>query len=361
VYFEALSGTKESIVMEKEIVLRTEGLSKRFGKRVAVDNLPLEVYRGDVFGLLGPNGSGKTTTIRMILNLIRPTNGRVILFGCPSTEKGAYREALRGVGAIVEQPLFYPFLSGWENLRGIAVFAGLPDNSQTRTRIDEVLQMVGLAERARDTFQKYSLGMKQRLGIAAALLNNPELVILDEPTNGLDPAGVVEIRNFIGLLAKQGITVIVSSHILHEIQQVCSRVAIIKFGQLLVQGDVHSLLASQSGVRMLFRSTEQAYMAEKLLNALRGERAPWLNGAHCLQAEAGSWAPPGSVLLHVDVSVEHSADLNAYLCSQGVVPAEIRRVEASLERYFLELTGEAAGSMTNHIQGASMMAPGRNG
>ncbi|EFH90673.1 ABC transporter ATP-binding protein [Ktedonobacter racemifer] len=327
--------------MQQEPILRTEHLTKRFGKRTAVDNLALEVFRGDVFGLLGPNGSGKTTTIRMILGLIQPNQGSIMLMGKQSEDKRGYLDALRRTGAIVEQPTFYPFLSGRENLRGMATFAGLANDQATHARIEEVLEQVGLAERANDSYKKYSLGMKQRLGIAAALLSQPELIILDEPTNGLDPAGVVEIRRFIGQLAQQGITVIVSSHILHEIQQVCSRVAIIKFGKLLVQGNVNELLAEREGISLSFKYPEQANKAEQALKEVQAQ-IPWMKSVTHTQAEPGSWASVGSPLLQVEAPIDYAMEVNALLGERGIYAAEIRRQEASLEKFFLELTGEDA-------------------
>jgi ABC-2 type transport system ATP-binding protein len=239
--FEASTATRTPA---PEAVVRTVGLTKRYGQRLAVNGLSLDVQRGDVFGLLGPNGSGKTTTLRMLLGLVWPTAGEIHMFGGDMAESTQRRAALRRVGAVVEQPAFYPYLSGRENLRGVAVFAGLADTPQTRTRIEEALAHVGLAERANDAYRKYSLGMKQRLGIAAALLMEPELVILDEPTNGLDPAGVVEVRGLISTLAQRGITIVLSSHLLYEVQQVCTRVAVLKDGALLGQGLVSELLAS---------------------------------------------------------------------------------------------------------------------
>ncbi|HEU5347462.1 MAG TPA: ABC transporter ATP-binding protein, partial [Ktedonobacterales bacterium] len=225
-----------------EIVLTTTGLTKRYGKRLAVNGLNLDVRRGDVFGLLGPNGSGKSTTLRMVLGLVWPTEGSISLFGNNHSQSDQRRAALRRVGAVVEQPAFYPYLSARQNLRGVAIFAGLPTSPQTHKRVDEALGYVGLTERADDAYRKYSLGMKQRLGIAAALLTQPELVLLDEPTNGLDPVGMVEVRALIQQLAQRGITVLLASHLLHEVQQVCTHVAIMKEGSLLAQGEVSDLL-----------------------------------------------------------------------------------------------------------------------
>src|SRR5579871_5172847 len=273
----------------RPIVLRTERLSKRFGKLTAVQDLNLEVRQGDVFGLLGPNGSGKTTTLRMILGLIWPTDGQISLFGDYMVDDALRRAALQRIGAIVEQPAFYPYLNGRENLEGVATFAGLPLNEATEMRIHEVLTQVGLAPRARDAYKKYSLGMKQRLGIAAALLTQPEMIILDEPTNGLDPAGMVEVRALIGDLARFGITVLLSSHLLHEVQQVCTRVAILKQGVLLAQGAVVDLLAGQGGIQLAFDHPDMLPKAMSILREARASAAPWVRGQRYIQPEPGSW------------------------------------------------------------------------
>ncbi len=172
---------------ESDVIVRTEGLTKRFGARVAVDGLNLEVRRGDVFALLGPNGSGKTTTLRMLLGLNWPSAGNFQMFGADMADDASRQAALRRIGSVVEQPTFYPYLNATENLSGVALYAGLRQDAATRARIRWTLETVGLLPRAGDAYRKYSLGMKQRLGVAAALLTDPELVILDEPTNGLDP------------------------------------------------------------------------------------------------------------------------------------------------------------------------------
>jgi ABC-type multidrug transport system ATPase subunit len=220
-----------------EHILQTRQLGKRYGKRWAVKNLNLEVHRGDVFGFLGPNGAGKSTTIRMILSLIKPTTGETELFGY--SLKSRRSDALRRVGGIVEKPDFYLYLSAYKNLEIIGALTG----GVERTRIMEVLDMVGLTSRAADRVKTYSHGMKQRLGIAQALLSDPELVILDEPTNGLDPQGMKEVRDLIVHLShEQKKTIILSSHLLNEIEIVANRMVIINNGELIVQGDVSKLL-----------------------------------------------------------------------------------------------------------------------
>ncbi len=325
----------------RAVVLRTSGLTKRFGTRTAVNNLSLEVHQGDVFGLLGPNGSGKTTTLRMILGLIWPNAGEIAAFGTPLTDGSSRRAALQRIGAVVEQPAFYPYLSGRENLLGIAVFAGLPRDAATTARVNEVLASVSLAERATDAYRKYSLGMKQRLGIAAALLTKPDLVVLDEPTNGLDPAGVVEVRALITNLSQQGITVLLSSHLLHEVQQVCTRMAILKDGNLLAQGSVAELLAAQSGIQLAFADAAQLPRAVEVLRAAAAA-SPWLRGAQYIAPEPGGWVPPGGWALLVDAPAERAAEINALLAAQGIFAAELRRREGSLEQYFLSITTSPA-------------------
>jgi ABC-2 type transport system ATP-binding protein len=220
-----------------ENILQTRQLGKRYGKRWAVKNLNLEVHRGDVFGFLGPNGAGKSTTIRMVLSLIKPTTGETELFGYPL--KSRRSDALRRVGGIVEKPDFYLYLSAYKNLEIVGALTG----GVARKRILEVIDLVGLTSRAADRVKTYSHGMKQRLGIAQALLSDPELVILDEPTNGLDPQGMKEVRDLIVHLSRdRKKTVILSSHLLNEIEMVANRMVIINNGELVVQGDVSALL-----------------------------------------------------------------------------------------------------------------------
>jgi ABC-2 type transport system ATP-binding protein len=323
----------------RPVVLRTERLTKHFGRLTAVQDLNLEVFQGDVFGLLGPNGSGKTTTLSMILGLIWPTDGQISLFGDSIEDDAQRRAALQRIGAIVEQPAFYPYLNGRENLQGVAVFAGLPNSAATEARVDEVLIQVGLGPRAYDAYKKYSLGMKQRLGIAAALLTQPELIILDEPTNGLDPAGMVEVRALIGQLAQRGITILLSSHLLHEVQQVCTRVAILNRGALVTQGEVAQLLASQGGIQLGFAAPDQLPQAASILHQLAGTpAAPWLRSVRYIQPEPGAWVPPGGWLLLVAAPPAQAASINAILGTQGIYAAEVRRREANLEQFFLALT-----------------------
>jgi ABC-2 type transport system ATP-binding protein len=229
------------------------GLVKRYGDIVAVDHVDLTVERGDVFGYLGPNGAGKTTSLRMLLGLIRPTEGSAQLFGRDPLQVGA--RALDGVAGFVEGPRFYPYLSGRKNLRLLADL----DGGTAPARIDEVLDVVELSDRAKDRVGGYSHGMRQRLGIAASLLRQPKLLLLDEPTTGLDPAGMRDMRELVKRLAGEGITILLSSHILAEVEELCNRVAIIRKGTIIYEGLLHELLASAgSGYRLKATEPERA-------------------------------------------------------------------------------------------------------
>ena len=222
-----------------DIILQTHNLTKRFKKRYAVSDLNIEVYRGDVFGFLGPNGAGKSTTIRMLLTLINPTSGNVFLFG---KQLDKFRkDVLKRLGGLVEKPDFYGHMSAYDNLK----FIGSLNGGTTRSRIEEVLEIVKLQDRMEDKVKTFSHGMKQRLGIAQALLGNPELIILDEPTSGLDPQGMKEVRDLIRTLSQEhNKTIFLSSHLLHEIELVATRMSIINKGKLVVQGNVQDLLDS---------------------------------------------------------------------------------------------------------------------
>jgi ABC-2 type transport system ATP-binding protein len=225
--------------------IAARGLGKRYGEIVAVDSVDLTVEPGDVFGYLGPNGAGKTTSLRMMLGLIRPTEGSVELFGRDPLIEGA--KALDGVAGFVEGPRFYPYLSGRRNLELLAAY----DEPDSRSRIGEVLDLVDLADRAKDRVGGYSHGMKQRLGIASALLRQPRLLLLDEPTTGLDPAGMRDMRDFVRRLAGEGITVLLSSHLLGEVEELCNRVAIVNKGRIVYEGALVELLARASTVYRL--------------------------------------------------------------------------------------------------------------
>jgi ABC-2 type transport system ATP-binding protein len=295
--------------------IRVQGLVKSYGARRALDGLDLEVRQGVVYGFLGPNGAGKTTTMRILTGLIRADSGTVELFGRPV--RWLERDSLFRIGALVEAPAFYPYLSGLDNLRVLAgTGATVP-----RERIDEVLALVHLADRAGDPYATYSLGMKQRLGIAAALLNDPELLLLDEPANGLDPAGIVDIRVLLQGLAVAGKTVFVSSHILPEIQMMADEVAIIAAGRLVTAGHLETLLSASAEVRIHVAPGDTARAAD-LLRPVAGavvtnSRAPgWLTVA----------APP-----------DQAGGLNRTLVAAGI---DVTGLEAGsdLENLFLSLT-----------------------
>ena len=299
------------------LVIETHHLTKRYGEILAVDDLSLKVPNGGVFGLLGPNGSGKTTTIGMLLSLVWPTSGPINLFGDASP--GVHRQVLRRIGATVETPSFYPYLSGRANLR----FFRAIGSRAAADEIDRLLKLVELAGAADRPFRTYSLGMKQRLGVAYALLGDPELVFLDEPTNGLDPAGVAEVRELVRRLGSGGRTVILSSHLLSEVQQVADHVAILSKGRLIVQGNVDELLRAQEAVRL--RTTNDTLAREILSTLPAVEKITAENGA-----------------LLVVTPPEQAWELTRALAGHDVFVAEMGPVQASLERYFLEVTGEAA-------------------
>ena len=302
-----------------ELVVETQALTKRYGAVLAVDNLSIQVPRGGVFGLLGPNGSGKTTTMSMLLGLVSPTSGTFCLLG-HDTRRG-WQEALHHIGAIVENPAFYPYLSGRMNLR---YFQGIIGRGDSRD-IERLLDLVGLSSRAHSKFSTYSQGMKQRLSIAYAMLGDPDLLFLDEPTNGLDPAGMAEVRELIRHLSAEGRTVLLSSHLLHEVEQVCDRVAILSRGRLIAQGAIRDLLQQRGAVRLT--STDNT-KAAAVISAL-----PWVTAVTVENGYLMAEAPP-----------ERSWELTKALAEQGVSVKEMAPVQVSLERYFLEVTGDDSPS-----------------
>lgn len=317
---------------DQAIVLATFGLTKTFGHFSAVSDLNLEVRQGDIFGFLGPNGAGKTTTIRMLLGLLRPTAGSIQVFGMNTSSH--LREILPRVGAMVETPVFYPYLSGIDNLRIMAAASGMKLGKANQARLEAILELVDLNERGGDAYRKYSLGMKQRLAIGVALLTDPELIMLDEPTNGLDPAGVHAIRQLILRLSSIGKTVFLSSHILHEIQQVCNRVAILQRGRLLKQGNVQELLSE--GRRLVVRlstlqETEQALPILQQASQKESQKVSRGTDKHNLP------------VLYMDASTTSPQEIAALLARHNLFAFEMYQSEASLEDFFLELTGAAAG------------------
>jgi len=304
---------------QDNVVLRTVNLCKNFGKLEAVKNLNLELRRGEVFGFLGPNGAGKSTTVGMILGLIQPTSGSIELFG--KKQESSRWSALRRIGAIIEEPAFYPYLSGWDNLNVLAKsIGGIPEN-----RIAEVLERVNLLDRAKDAYGRYSMGMKQRLGIASTLLRDPELIILDEPTNGLDPAGTREIRDLIPRLAHERRAILLCSHLLHEVELTCNRVAIIKQGTVIADAPLKELLSQ--GNQLQIRVDRMEETAE-ILKAL-----PWVT----------SLKKEGDYLV-IGVPPNSGSSINRILAEKGIFASELIQRTSSLENVFLQLTGEENGN-----------------
>ena len=245
-----LRSSDGSLGTVSDVPVEARGLVKRYGEIAAVGGVDLTVRRGEIYGFLGPNGAGKTTTLRILLGLIRPNAGNVRLFGRdPQTD---LPQALDGVAGFVETPHFYGYLSGRKNLELLAAF----DGGDARSRIGEVLGLVDLEARAKDRVATYSQGMRQRLGIAASLLRDPQLLLLDEPTNGLDPGGIRDMRVLIGRLAKQGITILLSSHLLAEVEELCHRVAIIRDGRIVYEGSIDELLARRTANRYRLRTSD---------------------------------------------------------------------------------------------------------
>lgn len=296
-------------------VIRTENLGKTYGHAVtavhAVTDLNLEIQAGQVYGFLGPNGAGKTTTIRMFMDLIRPTTGMARIFGRNVRES---QKPLRRVGAMIEQPGFYGFLSGRENLVVLAQTA----NNYDSERIDHLLAQLELGDVADRKVSSYSTGMRQRLGIASTLLSNPELVILDEPTNGLDPAGIRKMRSFIrNLVDVEGKTVFLSSHLLHEVEQVCDRVAIIDKGRCVMEGAVTDLVKARAeGLRL------QVTPLEKASNVLRND---W----HVV--EVSGW-------LEISASPKDAPEIVRRLVARGIDVHQVIVARRSLEEFFMEVT-----------------------
>ena len=302
--------------MQNTTVVETHGLTKRFGSGVlAVNSVDMSVRRGEVYGFLGPNGAGKTTTLRMLVGLIRPNSGTATVAGhAPGDPQG-----LAKIGSLIESPGFYPYLSGRENLRVVADLA-----SVNHKRVEEVLEIVELSTRAGRKFGTYSTGMKQRLGVAAALLKDPELLILDEPTNGLDPQGMAEMRKLIKDIGQGERTVLLSSHLLGEVEQICDRVGVISNGKLVRQSTVQDLLGEEG---VLVRATDLD-QAEAILAKMFGPEV--------ISRQDGA--------LHLKTKPSNSVEINRQLVTAGIGVSELRPFERSLEEVFFQLTGEKQGS-----------------
>jgi ABC-2 type transport system ATP-binding protein len=299
-----------------EVILSIKNLSKSFGKRKAVDNLSFDIKEGEIFGFLGPNGAGKSTAIRSMLSLIKPDEGDIEIF--TKSVRKFKNAALSVVGALVERPDFYEYLSAYKNLSLLATMDKVPKN-----RIGEVLEIVGLTDRSEDKVKAYSQGMKQRLGIAQALLSDPKLLILDEPTNGLDPRGMKEVRDLIRKLSQEGITILLSSHILHEVEQVCTTMAIINLGKLIKIGRVHDLL-NESDTFITEVKAEPLERARKILESI-----DYISNV----AESDG-------MLKVRIANKDLKKLTRHLVKADIdVSAIIPRT--SLEDYFLSLTGDS--------------------
>jgi ABC-2 type transport system ATP-binding protein len=295
-------------------VIETQGLTKRFGDRAALDRVDLVVPGGVAFGFLGPNGAGKTTLIRTLLGLTRPTSGQIRLLDLPQPAKR--REALGRVGAIVEEPRFHPHLTGRENLR---IIAAARDRSAA-PRIPDALERVGLAQRSDDRVKTYSLGMRQRLGIARCLIADPALLILDEPMNGLDPAGIIELREMIRAFVGEGRTVFLSSHLLDEVEKTCDQVAIVDRGRILVQGTVTEIAAEEPTITV---EVDDPETARRVLSA--DSRVAGVSG-------------DGTTLEVLIADGLRAAEVNRALVASGVAVSRLEPARKSLEERFLDVT-----------------------
>ncbi len=301
--------THEDNGADNGVVVQTKELTKKYGDRLAADQVSLTVRRGEVYGFLGPNGAGKTTTLRMILGLIRPTSGSATVLG----KRAGTAEVNARVGALVEGPGFYPYLSGRDNLRVMAHYRGLSE-----TAVDQALERVDLGSRGGDKFKSYSLGMKQRLGVASALMGDPDLVVLDEPTNGLDPAGMVDMRRLIVDLARGGQTVLLSSHLLDEVQEICDRVGVINNGVLLKESTVSDL---RGGASLVVRA-EPVDRALAVAMGMAGDDGVHVDGDRML----------------VDLAADRAPELVRELVAGGVQVHEVGSVARTLEEVFFEMT-----------------------
>jgi len=294
-------------------ILTIKNLHKRYGKVHAVNNVSLEIYKGNVYGILGPNGSGKSTTLGIVLNVVNKTSGEYSWFGGTM----ATHEALKKVGAIIERPNFYPYMTAQENLELVCKIKGI-----NYSKVKEKLDIVGLYERRDSKFKTFSLGMKQRLAIASALLNDPEILILDEPTNGLDPQGIHQIRDIIRLIASQGTTILLASHLLDEVEKVCSHVLVLRFGEILYNGKVDEM-SNKSGYFEL-----QSNDSQKLIEVLKNH--PELETAK---------ENEGKIIVYFKTQID-AMELNKYLFDKGIILNHLVKRKLSLEEQFLELTNQ---------------------
>ena len=324
---------------DESLAVETRSLTKRFGSNTVVDSVDLKVPRGCAFGYLGPNGAGKTTLIRLLLGLTRANSGSMALLGLPVPEQRA--TALPRVGAIVDEPRFHRHLTGRQNLRVIASAR----EPEARSRIAPALERVGLTERADDRVGRYSMGMRQRLGVAACLLGDPDLLVLDEPMNGLDPAGMREMRQMILDFVSEGRTVVLSSHLLDEIQRTCDAVAIVDRGRVVRQGTIDELLqATTVGLQIECDQVDRAYQIVAAIRELGG-----------VQVVSGVQAGPHGlgVTLSASSSREHVAEMNRRLVAEGISVFRLQPVRASLEEWFLSVTTPLGAPAASDAQGAT--------
>jgi ABC-2 type transport system ATP-binding protein len=292
-------------------ILSIKKLNKRYGKIHAVKDVSLEIHKGNVYGILGPNGSGKSTTLGIVLNVVNKTSGEYSWFnGTMETH-----DALKKVGAIIERPNFYPYMTAKENLELVCKIKGID-----YSKITEKLEIVGLIDRKDSKFKTFSLGMKQRLAIASALLNDPEILILDEPTNGLDPQGIHQIRDIIKLIASQGTTILLASHLLDEVEKVCSHVLVLRFGEILYSGTVDGMSNQHRFFEL--KAENNTALIETLKNHPNFEKIS--------EAE-------GKVIVHFKDKVD-AGQLNKYLFDKGIVLNHLVNKKMSLEEQFLALT-----------------------
>ena len=294
-------------------ILSIKNLHKRYGKVHAVNNVSVDIYKGNVYGILGPNGSGKSTTLGIVLNVVNKTSGEYEWFG----GKEETHQALKKVGAIIERPNFYPYMTAKENLELVCKIKGI-----NYSKVAEKLQIVGLTDRKDSAFKTFSLGMKQRLAIASALLNDPEILILDEPTNGLDPQGIIQVRDIIKFIASQGTTILLASHLLDEVEKVCSRVLILRFGEILYNGKVDEMSTKNSYFEL--QSANNNAIIEVLKNNFSVDKMSEIEG---------------KVEVYFNEELEASV-LNKIMMEKGIYLNHLVKRKLSLENQFLELTNQ---------------------
>lgn len=310
--FVLIQNLLKNIFLETTI-LSIKNLHKRYGKVHAVNNVSVDIYKGNVYGILGPNGSGKSTTLGIVLNVVNKTSGEYEWFG----GKEETHQALKKVGAIIERPNFYPYMTAKENLELVCKIKGI-----NYSKVAEKLEIVGLTDRKGSAFKTFSLGMKQRLAIASALLNDPEILILDEPTNGLDPQGIIQVRDIIRFIASQGTTILLASHLLDEVEKVCSHVLILRFGEILYNGKVDEMSTKNSYFEL--QSANNNAIIEVLKNNFSVDKMSEIEG---------------KVEVYFNEELEASV-LNKIMMDKGIYLNHLVKRKLSLENQFLELTNQ---------------------